>query len=358
MVNLSKLTFLEICPRCQSLLQQAHLKDAVLSLCPQQCFVWISTTALAILTDYKLVESLQAYIATKSTGTPVACPSCKRNLSRFTLTKGSHTIEAEFCPPCSHFLLSPVELQQTLGATHALPILTNRQVESNLQAARQGIDDPVAYVFGLLSKRGAPSSQSLPVVCTLLIASTLFFVIHDQSSANRLAPYVFMPHKTRFISWLSAGFIHLGYLHWIRNSIALYIFGESVEEESGALTLLCLFLASIFGGHLAFVIMNGWGPSALMGASGGVFGVMSYFCIRYQQAEIGIPLTLLRWNPGLNGNTRRSETFWLPALAYVIGLLLMELFLQKHNPNSATAHAAHLGGAVVGGLWALVMPKK
>ncbi|KON87053.1 serine protease [Sporosarcina globispora] len=75
--------------------------------------------------------------------------------------------------------------------------------------------------------------------------------------------------------------LHIGLLHLLMNTLALYYLGSAVERVYGKLRFLFIYLAAGFGGTLASFIFS---PTLSAGASGaifGCFGALLYFGFIY-----------------------------------------------------------------------------
>lgn len=93
------------------------------------------------------------------------------------------------------------------------------------------------------------------------------------------APNILTGEYWRF---LSAMFIHIGFLHIAVNSFALYFLGSFVERLYGSMRFLWIYLFSGFCGTLASFAFT---PQLAAGASGaifGCFGALLYFGLRYR----------------------------------------------------------------------------
>jgi membrane associated rhomboid family serine protease len=98
---------------------------------------------------------------------------------------------------------------------------------------------------------------------------------------------------------------------------SLWIFGEAIEEVFGSKKFLRLYLLSILGGSLAYVILDsGW----VVGASGGVFGLMGAYFVMIRAMGY-----------------RSNQMLALIAINVVIGFV-----------SPTTALTAHLGGLATG----------
>lgn len=76
-------------------------------------------------------------------------------------------------------------------------------------------------------------------------------------------------------------FLHIGFLHLVMNTLALFYIGTAVERIYGKLRFLFIYLIAGFGGSLASFLFS---PNLSAGASGaifGCFGALLYFGMIY-----------------------------------------------------------------------------
>ncbi|HET6253622.1 MAG TPA: rhomboid family intramembrane serine protease [Puia sp.] len=138
---------------------------------------------------------------------------------------------------------------------------------------------------------------------------------------------------------VTSGFLHTSWLHLGFNMFSLYIFSEVAGAWLGSLNFLIIYFASLTGGGLlSLLIHRNHGTYSSVGASGAVCGVMFASVALYPQMTIGLfPLPF-------------SIPSWLYALLFV-GFSIYGIRSKKDN----IGHDAHLGGALVGMVLALVM---
>jgi membrane associated rhomboid family serine protease len=138
---------------------------------------------------------------------------------------------------------------------------------------------------------------------------------------------------------VTSGFLHINWLHLILNMFGLFIFSRVVGAELGGLNFLIIYFASLIGGDLlSLFIHRNHGTYSSVGASGAVFGVMFASVALFPQMRIAIfPLPL-------------SIPSWLYALLFV-GFSIYGIRSKTNN----VGHDAHLGGALVGMVLALIM---
>jgi len=137
----------------------------------------------------------------------------------------------------------------------------------------------------------------------------------------------------------SSGFLHLNWMHLIFNMYSLYSFSELLELELGSVYFLIIYLVSLIGGSLlALFIHRNHGDYSAVGASGAVCGVIFASIALYPQLQVGIPLTDISF---------KSWMFGLLFLAFT----LFGIKTKKGN----IGHEAHLGGAILGMIAALII---
>ena len=125
--------------------------------------------------------------------------------------------------------------------------------------------------------------------------------------------------------------------HLIFNCIGLYFFGRAVEDIVGPRGLLKLYFAAGFiGGGLQLLttwILPGHADYPVVGASAGVMGLLAAFATLFPMREI---VFFILFFPV---SIRAQYFFWFCFLLSAYGTIV---------PFGTYAHAAHLGGLLVG----------
>lgn len=140
--------------------------------------------------------------------------------------------------------------------------------------------------------------------------------------------------------FLTFQFLHGGLFHLFGNLLGLWFFGRFVENVLGTRRfLVAYFGAGVLGGLLHALLMllfpNHFG-SFVYGASAGVMGVMAIFCLLESDSEIRLNFIL---------PIRAHWLLWITA-AYSLFFTLV-----PSARGGSAAHAAHLGGLLVGIAW-------
>lgn len=165
------------------------------------------------------------------------------------------------------------------------------------------------------------------------------------ASASISQQYGFVPAERRPISYLTANFLHAGWLHLIGNMWFLWLAGFVLEDAWGrVIYTLFYFLAG--AAALQFYAWTKPGSMApAIGASGAVAALMGAFLVRFPRMKIEMMwLFLFRFR----SYRFKAEAYWLLPL-----WLLTEIFYGTLvGSQSGVAHWAHVGGFVFGGLFA------
>src|SRR5579871_3835280 len=137
---------------------------------------------------------------------------------------------------------------------------------------------------------GRPLGFRLTATNSLLIALVIAFLIqYSPSPDNRPAVWSYFELSTWGMAhgfvWqlLTFQFMHAGISHLLCNGIALWSFGNAVEERLGKRRFLALyFLSGVAGGILqiiASILLPKLFGAAVVGASAGIFGVTAAFAL-------------------------------------------------------------------------------
>jgi len=151
--------------------------------------------------------------------------------------------------------------------------------------------------------------------------------------------------EREWITLISSQFLHGGWLHVDVNMLYLWVFGNNIEDQLGALKFLLFYLAC---GALAGLTQWFFDPTSVvptLGASGAIAGVMGAYIIRFPRARI---LTLVPLFIFLT-------TFRIPAF-FFLGWWFVQQALYSAVSLGATAdmgsggvaYWAHAGGFVFG----------
>lgn len=186
--------------------------------------------------------------------------------------------------------------------------------------------------------RHTPITLILLIIFVLLaVIQWIFGVSIDNPSNRDLVRFGanFLPLSLTYEPWrlISSGFLHIGIIHLLFNSFAMYYFGQAGELIFGRWQFLLIFLWSVIGGGCLTLLVTWWqiqaGGQAIVsaGASGGIMG-------------LGMAILMAAWL-----KTWQARHINIKHLAMVMGLNLVMGFAVDGVDN-----AGHIGGLLVGGL--------
>ncbi len=138
-------------------------------------------------------------------------------------------------------------------------------------------------------------------------------------------------------------FIHANIMHLGSNLLLLFIAGRAVERHVGSRHFTFIFLVSAWAGAALNMCFR---PEPLVGASGGVMGIVGAFTALFPEYDVMRPVR--RFVP-----LRLKAKFIFPAMvaSFSILALITHLLGDRVGPSLyAEAHLAHLGGVLAG--WA------
>jgi len=145
----------------------------------------------------------------------------------------------------------------------------------------------------------------------------------------------------RWITLLTASFLHASWSHILGNMLFLWVFGPEIEDAMGPGRYLAFYLLGGVVAMLAQVAVNPTGTVPNLGASGAIAAVMGAFLVTYPRDQIKTLLIFLFW----------VRVTFVPA-ALLIGVWLLTQLLSVGTIATAqtggVAYMAHVGGAVFG----------
>ncbi|MHC4494669.1 MAG: rhomboid family intramembrane serine protease [Planctomycetota bacterium] len=121
------------------------------------------------------------------------------------------------------------------------------------------------------------------------------------------------------------------------NLYFLVVFGDNSEDILGKARYLLMIAAAAIAGDVAHILSDPGSTIPCIGASGGISGILAYYCLRFPKAKVGIILFWVRW-------------IRMPVgVMFVLWILLQIITAMKQSMGiSNVAVFAHFGGAAVG----------
>jgi membrane associated rhomboid family serine protease len=180
-----------------------------------------------------------------------------------------------------------------------------------------------------------------PVTQWLLIANVAIFFAEGSGMFPADAFALWPPggFESAFEPWqlVTYSFLHANFAHIFFNMLALYMFGSDVERLFGSRFYTLYYFACVVSAAVCHLVVTTWlgaAPAPMVGASGGIYGLLLAFGIYFPHRRV-----MLLFPP-----------IPMPARVFVFGFAALELFLGITQTAAGVAHFAHLGGMLGGWL--------
>jgi membrane associated rhomboid family serine protease len=159
-----------------------------------------------------------------------------------------------------------------------------------------------------------------------------------------LEQYAFTPAHPKPIAYLTANFLHGGWLHLIGNMWFLWLAGAILEDTWGRVIYPIIYLVAGAAALQFHAWLNPGSIAPTLGASGAVAPLMGAFLVRFPKTKIEVAVVLglgSLSNLALGRGIRfKAAAFWLLPL-----WLLTDIFAgAQFGSYSGVAHWAHVGG--------------
>ncbi len=208
----------------------------------------------------------------------------------------------------------------------------------------------------MIPLRDENPTKRFPFVTVSLIAANVLAFFYELSLADQalfelIDTWAFNPARfvadptspAVLVTFVTAMFLHAGWLHLGGNMLYLWIFGNNIEDRYGPLRFVAFYLGTGIAATLAHVAIEGAADVPLLGASGAIAGVLGAYLLLFPKTKVvvAIPIFFI------------IELAKVPA-AFVIGFWFLMQVVQGVGSISPEATAggvawwAHIGGFVAG----------
>lgn len=171
---------------------------------------------------------------------------------------------------------------------------------------------------------------------------------HTQADSI-LGRYAFYPSRRAPISYLTANFLHAGWLHLIFNMWFLWLAGAILEDTWGRPLYSAFYLISGVAALWGYAVVYPNGLIPVIGASGAIASLMGAFLARFPKTKIQLGFFYWVLRP-------RLYKFKAPAYAVLPLWLGMQLLSGvMAGESGGVAYWAHIGGFGFGLVVALIL---
>lgn len=274
------------------------------------------------------------------------CPNCQttwfdhKEFEHLPLTSKA---EEEFkLPPEIQSALNEIEVQHGVVVANRTSFrLDARDFGIGWDRTREGRPSGWKLLLGLMlipvERESHPDHNPWATWILLVLVSMVSYVgFHNMDLVEALGLHSNHIWKWDGLTLLSYFFVHGGWEHLLGNMYYLWLFGDNVEEEIGALPYLGVLACGTAGGALLHAFLDPNPGALLIGASGGISTLGMIYMLRFPRAKLAL-FVLFRW-------------VRVPAYILMVIWVLLQLKMAADQVGGITQVSAlcHVGGALVG----------
>ncbi len=327
------------CPRCAKELIKRENRGVMRYSCTK-CFGFaIEFPVLKQFMPPDEVDILWQGVENAPAGT-LNCSHCLAPMQTLMKDHGVRELELDLCRRCEVLWLDSGEGQDLSS------LETSKVLDFN-SAAKMPLAKTLITLVGLPVEQDNDFFHRTPwltwtIMGLCIVCSTLAFQNMDYA-LKQFGHLGNAPFPANIISAFTSFFIHGSWLHLFFNMYFLWIFGDNVEDNLGKFKfLLLLFGAALVGDAIADLMDPRLADIPGVGASGGISGLIAYYLMRFPYRRF---VFMIFFRP-----------FTVPALFFGGFYLVKEAVGAAYQVGgvSSVSHLAHLGGAFVGVILALL----
>ena len=298
-----------------------------------------------------------------------ACPVCRRATARVTWLEHDRPLTVGLCRRCEFAWFGPGEYESIAPAAPAphrlgdvdlrlLPLEAREKIamekvrEIGREADAAGDPPDLTWqtapaLLGLPVELDAVGSARPPVATYLLAALiamvSLFEFLARYRGHDVVAAFGLIPAEAGRdfgLTFLTSFFLHANLWHLVGNLYFLVIFGRHVEGYLGPWRWLILTAVAAVAGGLLDVACRAHSMIPLIGASGGISGLLAFYACKFPHARLGLLFYVRFYVRWIN----------IPAWGAFVLWILLQLwgaFLELKEVGNV-ASLAHLGGVAAG----------
>lgn len=311
------------------------------------------------------------------------CPACNKPMRPITEPQWLGGFEIEVCTTCQLIWFDPDE---NVDVPHPEDLLTpqgdsTRHSDvgkalvdiSQRKADREDRRDAIVYdgprdlhkrLLGFLMLPVKDDDEATPekwwVTGGLVVLMMLLqWLVTSSEVISEFGFYPGDPLKNYGLNVLSSVVLHGGWVHLLGNLYFFLLFSADVEGFMGSLKYAGLLILLAVGGDVVLCALSGAPQLPHVGLSGVIMGLMVVYAFIHPHHRFAylVPsvhtLTFSGGHARIWGKSWIRVPFWVVVLFYV-AFNLLDYFLYESSGVSAVSYSGHLGGALIGFIYAIL----
>lgn len=298
------------------------------------------------------------------------CPRCKIFMNEIPIRTDHSVLNLDVCIRCHLIWFDPNEYEKIpkRATPLAKPEKSISELREDIEELESQKTEDAAYkegsldaapdefwkyffaVMGIPVEHGSDRFHTKPWLTWLIVFITCLVSILSFGNLEVIAgKFGFLPadaFRLKGLTYISAFFLHAGFMHLFGNMYFLWIFGDNVEDYLGKWRYLLLLLLATVAGSILHSLYDPRPEIVCIGASGGISGVITFFALKFPGTRLGflmIFFPLIKW---IN----------IPAILFVIFWIVLQVMgaVGQSSGLSNVSFLAHLGGVAVGIIFAIL----
>lgn len=221
----------------------------------------------------------------------------------------------------------------------------------------------------MIPLRDSVRPRNKPYINWLIIAINLYVFVREimlpPEQLNQLFFYLgVIPSNVMYLlfngsvtdpymlTFITAMFLHGGWMHVLSNMLFLWVFGDNVEDRLGHLRYLLFYLGTGILASLAHIMASPTSEVPIVGASGAIAGVLGGYFVSFPRARILALVPIIFF----------FTLMEIPAVVFLALWFILQLFNGAASLGGAVntvAWWAHIGGFVAGVIFMkIIAPKR
>lgn len=205
-------------------------------------------------------------------------------------------------------------------------------------------------------------AHRFPLLNISLIAASIFVFFLQFTAANPdafILQYALIPANidvanfATLYPFVTAMFLHGGFLHIASNMLFLWVFGDNVEAHFGWFFFLPIYFISGIVGNVLQYVLSSQSAIPMLGASGAVAGMLGAYYVLFPHSRIKTLIPFFGFFSVVEIPAGFMLGYWfvLQLLSGAISLPMMG------SETGGIAFFAHIGGFAAGVLFAQLHPR-
>lgn len=205
-------------------------------------------------------------------------------------------------------------------------------------------------------------ARRFPYFTLFIILITVFFFTQELLVPNQtvfLENNALIPSRVNFSHlitlwpFITAIFLHAGFLHILSNMWFLWIFGDNVEDHLTPLVFLLLYMTAGIAGNLAQYFLMPDSSIPMLGASGAIAGILGCYYILFPYSKIRTLVFVFFFVTIIDISAPIMLGYW-----FILQLISVAGSLPANGNQGGVAFTAHIAGFIVGLIFGILLKKK